>query len=111
MRISIDLDGVICPVKSVDEAYADLIPLPDAVERLRTLRQAGHYIIIMTARGMGSCESNVGRVMKTVGNLTLDWLERHGVEYDEIHFGKPNADDYIDDRAIRFVEWRALTDE
>ena len=36
---------------------------------------------------------------------TLQWLEQHGVTYDEIHFGKPYADVYIDDHAFRFGSW------
>lgn len=105
MRIAIDLDGVICPVKRPEESYAKLEPMPGAVEKLRELRSAGCYIIITTARNMATCESNVGKVIKNVGKLTLDWLERHGVEYDEIYFGKPNAEVYIDDRALRFSDW------
>ena len=105
MRIAIDLDGVICPVKRPDQCYADLEPLPGAVERLRELRAGGSYVIITTARNMATCESNQGKVMKNVGKLTLDWLDQHGVEYDEIYFGKPNAEVYIDDRAIRFSTW------
>lgn len=111
MRIAIDLDGVICRVKKPDESYASVEPLPDAVERVQELRRAGHYVIITTARNMATCESNMGKVMKNVGKLTLDWLERYGVEYDEIYFGKPNAEVYVDDRAVRFSTWGDLTDE
>lgn len=108
MRIAIDLDGTICPIKRDGESYGDLQPIPGAAERIRALRQAGHYIIILTARNMQTCNSNVGRVLKNVGKLTLEWLDRHGIEYDEIYFGKPNAEVYIDDRAIRFSDWQQI---
>ena len=111
MRIVIDLDGTICPIKQPGQTYADLEPLPEAVARIRALRAAGHYIIIQTARNMATCESNLGRVMKNVGKVTLDWLERHGIEYDEIYFGKPNAEVYLDDRAFRFSGWEAITED
>ena len=111
MRIVVDLDGTICPVKQAGQSYAELLPLPGAAERLRQLRSAGHEVIIQTARNMATCESNVGRVMKNIGGLTLDWLKRHEIEYDEIYFGKPNASVYIDDRAIRFDGWESITDE
>jgi capsule biosynthesis phosphatase len=108
-RIAIDLDGTICPVKAPSASYADLVPNPGAVERIRELRSAGYYVIILTARNMATCEGNLGRVMKNVGRITLNWLEQHGVEYDEIYFGKPNADLYIDDRAFRFSDWASVT--
>lgn len=111
MRIAIDLDGTICPIKQTWQSYADLLPLPGAAERIRELRKTGHYIIIQTARNMATCESNLGKVMKNVGKLTLDWLDRHGIEYDEIYFGKPNAQVYIDDRAIRFESWADMTND
>ncbi|MBC8386767.1 MAG: capsular biosynthesis protein [Actinobacteria bacterium] len=111
MRIVIDLDGVICPIKKAEQSYSDLKPLPGAVERLRELKKSGHYIIIMTARHMATCDSNVGKVMKKMGKLTFDWLEKYGIEYDEVYFGKPNAEVYIDDRAIRFTSWSNISNE
>lgn len=109
MRIAVDLDGTICPIKQSGQTYADLEPLPGAIERIRELRRAGHYVIIITARNMATCESNIGKVMKNVGKTTLDWLERYEVEYDEIYFGKANAHIYIDDRAFRFSSWAEIT--
>ena len=111
LRIVVDLDGVLCPIRREEEAYGDLEPVLGAVEAIERLRAAGHYIIIQTARNMATQESNVGRVLKNIGKVTLDWLEQHGIDYDEIHFGKPNAHIYIDDRAVRFEDWTKLTNE
>lgn len=110
MRICIDLDGTLCTLKQPGQTYADVTPLPGAVERLRELRAAGHVVIITTARHMATCEANVGKVLQRVGLVTLRWLDDHGFEYDEIHFGKPNAEVYIDDRALRFGGWHELTE-
>lgn len=110
MRIVIDLDGTICYLKRTDQSYADVQPIPGAAERIRELRAAGHYIIIQTARNMATCESNLGKVMKNVGKVTLDWLTEHNIEYDEIYFGKPNGHVYIDDRAYRFTSWEQVTE-
>jgi capsule biosynthesis phosphatase len=82
-----------------------------AAEKIKELRKEGHYIIIQTARNMATCESNLGKVIRNVGKITLDWLENHHVEYDEIYFGKPNADLYIDDRALRFESWELIKEE
>ncbi len=108
MRICIDLDGVICQLREPGQSYAELEPVPGAVEKLRELKAAGHYIIICTARHMKTCEGNVGRVLARQGAVTLDWLKRHDVEYDEIHFGKPHAQIYIDDNALRFEAWDSI---
>ncbi len=105
MRICIDLDGVICELRRPGQKYAELQPVPGAVEKLRALKQADHYLIICTARHMKTCDGNVGQVVARQGAVTLDWLARHGVEYDEIHFGKPHAEIYIDDNALRFESW------
>lgn len=108
MRIVIDLDGTICPIKQEGESYADLQPYPLASQKIKELRAQGHYIIIQTARNMATCQSNLGRVVKNIGKLTLDWLDRHQIEFDEIYFGKPNAHLYIDDRAMRFEDWDGI---
>ena len=111
MRIVIDLDGTICPIRESNQSYADLIPLENAVERINELKSDGHYIIISTARNMATCESNVGKVLKNVGKITLDWLEKYNIPYDEIFFGKQNADVYIDDRALRFESWTTINSQ
>jgi capsule biosynthesis phosphatase len=108
MRICIDLDGVVCQLKQPGQSYADLKPVSGAVERLRSLRKAGHYIILFTARHMKTCGANVGMVLARQGKVTLDWLHEHGVEFDEIHFGKPHADVYLDDNAMRFQSWESI---
>ena len=109
LRICIDLDGTICEIRHDPLTYADVKPMPHAAEKIRELRKMGHYIIINTARNMGSTGHNVGKVMKNVGKITLDWLDNNGIEYDEIFFGKPNADITIDDRVIRFENWDSIT--
>jgi capsule biosynthesis phosphatase len=108
MRICIDLDGVVCQLRRPGQQYAELEPVPGAVEKLRALRAAGHYVILCTARHMKTCGGNVGQVVARQGAVTLNWLARHGIEYDEIHFGKPHADVYIDDNAVHFVSWEAI---
>ncbi len=112
LRICVDLDGTICELRAPGETYADVKAKPGAAEKIRELRRAGHTIVIFTARNMGSTGHNVGKALKNVGRITFDWLERNGIEYDEIFFGKPNADVTIDDRVIRFRDdWSEMTEE
>lgn len=102
MRLCIDIDGTLCEIRQQHQSYAEVEPLPGAVEKLKAMRQAGHYIILATARHMKTCDANVGMVIARQGKVLLQWLEDHDIEYDEIWFGKPNADIYIDDRGYRF---------
>lgn len=111
MRIVIDLDGTISYLKQANETYADVKIKEGAAEFIKNLRANGHYVIIQTARNMATCDSNLGKVLKNVGKITLEWLEKNEVEYDEIYFGKPNGHLYIDDRALRFENWNSLTEE
>lgn len=110
-RICIDLDGVITQLKKGDETYKDVKPVEGAIEKLKALKKAGHYIIILTARHMKTCQGNVGLVQKRIANITLQWLEKHEVPYDEIHFGKPWANIYIDDNAYRFESWSEISSD
>lgn len=105
MRICLDLDGVICSLKRSDETYMDVTPIPGAIEKIKELKQAGHYIIIYTARHMKTCNANIPLVIAKIGQITLEWLTKYDVDYDEILFGKPWADIYIDDNALRFSSW------
>lgn len=101
-RICFDLDGVICSIKQPNETYADVKLTPGIKELIDSLHEEGHTIIINTARNMQTCGHCVGKVMKNVGKITLEWLEKHQIYYDEIYFGKPNAHIVIDDRCLSF---------
>lgn len=108
MRIVIDLDGTICHIKKPEQSYSEVTPIPGTIEKLKTLKKEGHYIIIFTARHMKTCDGNTGKILARVGKITLDWLHKHDVPYDEIYFGKPHGDIYIDDLAMKFVNWELV---
>ncbi|MDA8998144.1 capsular biosynthesis protein [Gammaproteobacteria bacterium] len=108
MRICIDIDGVICQLKLEGQTYEELLPVEGAAEKISSLRRSGHYIILNTARHMKTCEGNTGKVLKRISLITLQWLDKHDVEYDEIYFGKPWANIYIDDNAYRFTSWDSI---
>jgi hypothetical protein len=54
--------------------------------------------------------ANTGRVVAEIGKITLDWLEKYDIPYDEIYFGKPWANLYIDDNAFRFENWDEISE-
>jgi capsule biosynthesis phosphatase len=111
MRICIDLDGTICELRKPGETYADVKVKPGAKEMLERLHRDGHTIIISTARNMQTQGHNIGKVMKNIGKITLQWLDENNIVYDEIFFGKPNADITIDDRCIRFNNWSEISED
>ena len=110
----VDVDGTLCPIKGPGESYSDLQPYADTVRLLASYKSAGFHIILTTSRNMRTYEGNIGQILANTAPVLLDWLKRHGVPYDEIHFGKPwpgKGGFYVDDRAIRPSEFRELTYE
>ena len=67
MKICIDVDGVLCELRKPDETYETLLPKAGAVEKMQSLKNAGHYLILSTARHMGTCNSNIGLVVARQG--------------------------------------------
>jgi|TARA_Y100000004_G_scaffold3772_1_gene4496 capsule biosynthesis phosphatase len=109
MKISVDLDGTIAQNKVEGQDYEDVEPVPDAVRSLQKLKKEGFYIIIHTARNMGTCNNNIGQVIARQGKLVTNWLDTHRIPYDELLFGKPNVDYFIDDKGIGFKNWEDTT--
>tara|TARA_R100000808_G_C2151387_1_gene160410 strand:- start:2300 stop:2665 length:366 start_codon:yes stop_codon:yes gene_type:complete len=105
MRICVDLDGTIAENKKGSESYEAVLPKMGASESLQRLKNKGFYIIIHTARNMGTHKNNLGKVIASQAGLVSDWLERHQIPYDELLFGKPNVDFFIDDKGLTFTNW------
>lgn len=108
MRLIIDLDGTICEIKQEGQDYSEVLPKPGAVETIKKLKEKGYVIIIYTARHMRTCNGDVKLAKKKIGKITMKWLDEHGILYDEIIFGKPYGDIYIDDLGYRFVSWENI---
>lgn len=100
MRICFDLDDTLC----VGKPYQYAKPHYWARQVLEDLKADGHTIIIYTARGMGSSGGCIGIATANVARLTLEQLGSWGFIYDEIYFGKPAADLYIDDKSFSIIQ-------
>ena len=102
-----DLDGTLCKTKAINQNYADVEPILPMIRRLQEFREQGFRVIISTARNMQTYNSNVGAVIANVGEITLSWLRKHDVPFDEVHFGKPWGYGvvYVDDRSVRPEEF------
>ena len=99
-RICFDLDNTLVSFPKVKNDYTTVEPIEKNIHFLRYLKTFGNTIIIYTARKMKTCQGNIGKVLQNVGKITLDTLDKFEIPYDEIYFGKPYADVYIDDLAL-----------
>jgi len=112
--IVLDLDGTLCELKTPDQSYEDVVPRAGMLEKLREYRQRGFYVIIYTSRNMRTYEGNLGLITANTAKTVFEWLDRHQVPYDEVHFGKPwsGRDGFcVDDRTIRPDEFLRLSHE
>ena len=96
-----DIDGTILTTVE-DGNYEMATPIPGRIEHLRTLKAAGHTILLFTARGSKSGE---------------DWRERTALQmkdlnipFDELILGKPHADLYVDDKGCdaNLYDWNQI---
>jgi len=92
----IDVDGTLCTNTEGDYERAE--PMPDVIAEINRLYDAGHTILLLTARG---------------STTAIDWracterqLAAWNVRYHSLSFGKPTADVYVDDKAINAQAWR-----
>lgn len=100
IRICFDIDNTILKYRKKNETYKECKEIDKITYLLKELKKKGHTIILYTARGMKTQNSNLGSLMKYNAIDTFEVLEKYGIEYDEIYFGKPHADIYIDDKAF-----------
>lgn len=104
LRICFDLDNTLVTYPSTPDDYTTVQPIESNISYLKMLRKMGHIIVIHTARRMKTFGGNLGQVMVDIGLLTFNQLNKFNIEYDEIYFGKPNCDFYIDDKAVSAFE-------
>ena len=89
LKIVCDIDGIIAH-KTVGNKYDEATPITANISILQKLYQQGHRIILHTARGYASGIN--------WEETTKVQMKKWGVPYDNIVFGKPDADFYIDDK-------------
>ncbi len=93
----IDIDDTISITHNRD--FENSTPIQDVIDKINELHRSGYRIILFTARGMKST-GNSELAREKYYDVTVRWLHIHNVEYDELLFGKPNADAYVDDKSM-----------
>lgn len=99
-RYCFDLDNTLVTYPKVANDYSTVEPIPNVIAHAQLLKKIGHTIIIYTARRMKTHSGNVAAVVADIGEVTLETLKRFKIPCDELVFGKPLADAYIDDLAV-----------
>lgn len=98
----IDIDDTIC--FTYDRNFANSEPNQPVIDKINELYTNGWKIILFTARGAKSCYTLKQREDK-YKIITEKWLKEHNVLYNELVFGKMNADYYVDDKNMSIQEF------
>lgn len=100
MRFCFGLDGTLLTLEDDEDSYEKCRPIAKNIAIARELHDAGHTIIIYTDRGMKKRGGAAAAALADVGRITFAQLETHSIPCDEVVFGKPHADVYVDSHAI-----------
>jgi len=100
LRVCFDLDNTLVTHPTIPGDYTSVLPIQRNIDYLKLLHRLGHTIIIYTARRFKTHKGNVGAIVADIGKITFDTLDKFDIPYDEIFFGKPYAQYYIDDLAV-----------
>lgn len=98
MRYAFDIDNTLVSTNGSD--YENSKPIQHRIDSVNRLHAEGHTIILFTARGSASG--------KDYSEFTKAQMERFGVKFHVLITGKPDADFFIDDKAMSPVEWDSI---
>ena len=101
----IDIDGTLTEPHQGTPWTA--VPKYDRIAKVNQLYDEGATIYLMTARGFIKSQEHSGTIHEQQGyadeharERTEQQLEKWGVKYHALYFGKPRAVTYVDDRAM-----------
>jgi capsule biosynthesis phosphatase len=100
-----DIDDTI--LTTINRDYANSQPKTEVIKGLRALKEAGWFIYLYTARGMGRSNGDIGSVADEVFEEIEGFCRKFDVPYDAIQIGKPYGAVYVDDKAMRPEEFAA----
>ena len=98
MTYVFDIDGTICTNTYGD--YDNAKPLQKRIDKVNSLYDQGHNVILLTARGMGRHKNNRQLAEQELYSFTLQQVKSWGVKFHQLFLGKPNGTYYIDDKGI-----------
>jgi hypothetical protein len=95
----VDYDGTLFPWAPL---FADVEPLPGAVEAMKKLREAGYKLRIYSSRLSSAWLYTEGESHGRQVAHMVAMLDKYGIPWDGFAYDKEPAQHYIDDRAIEF---------
>lgn len=108
--ICFDLDNVLC--RTISNNYKKSKPIKKNIKTVNKLFKKGCYVKIFTARYMGRNNDNAAKAKKMAAKITLLQLKKWNVMYDELIFGKPSFDIYIDDKSFFYDKnWSTILEK
>jgi len=81
----IDVDDTILTTPLNEDGtydYDKSTPITVSVERIRSLKEEGHQIILFTARGVRTFNGDVKKIKKEHQERLVNWLKQNEVPYD-----------------------------
>ena len=110
LAICFDIDNVIC--KTLNGNYKKSVPIRKNIRTINLLKRSGHYIKLFTARYMGRNKERKVFARKQAYKITVAQLKKWKVDYNEIIFGKPSYDLFIDDKSLFYKKnWSKILEK
>jgi capsule biosynthesis phosphatase len=100
-----DVDGTICQADLLENGkfdYENAKPIAVVINRINELYDAGHQIIISTARGMRTYKGDIKKIEKEITPVLEKWLTDNAVKYHQLVVGKAWGENpvYVDNRSL-----------
>ena len=86
-----DIDGTLCPIKSREESYIDLVPYTEMVQKLKAYKEQGAKIVLFTSRNMKTYHGNIGAINANTAKILLSWLDKWKIPYVQAQRNFPSA--------------------
>ncbi len=99
-NIVVDLDNTLITYPTISKEYSTCKEKKEITQWVREASSQGANIIVSTARKMETYNGSIGRVIKNNGQQILKQIEDLQLGENEVLFGKPIGDIYLDDRSI-----------
>jgi hypothetical protein len=113
--IAFDIDDVLLTRKKDYnskniEKYKLCTPIVKNIDLINKCYEMGYHIKLYTSRGMTSLNGDIKKINENILPLTLQSLEKYGIKYHELIFGKEHYDLLIDDKALNIDSVNSIED-